>query len=145
MIKAPSIQFAFDVAWSGDEAFVREGKTDDAFKAEFEAARDLGEYGPICKAGEVPTLFTVRRATSTEIRKWGDQLAAGAIGMSEASAIAFRHCVSDIRNAPGLDFKLDGKQVSAKTMDMLDSADLTIVTEIGTFIFARAMRGIGPK
>lgn len=142
MIKTPSIQHEFDVAWSQDPAF--DQSTPD-YAQRFESARDLGDYKPIQLGDEPPTLFTVRRMPSELLRSTLDKQQAGDVGSSEACAIAFRACVSRVSNWPDLGFKLVAKQVAAETMDKLDAIAPGIVGEIGGFIWLRSLKGIDPK
>lgn len=142
MIKTPSIQHEFDVAWSEDPAF---DQSLPDYQQRFEAARDLGDYKPIQLGEEPPTLFTVKRMPSELFRSTLDKQQAQIIGSAEACATAFRSCVVRVTGWPDLGFKLTAKQVAPEVMDKLDTVSPRIVGEIGAFIWLRALKGLDPK
>lgn len=150
MIKAPSLIHEFDLAWSEDPAFdATKARTASGPSPAFEAARELGEYGPMLLEGERPTLFRVKRLSGDTIRRITDDLQAGRLGWMGLSQLAFRYAFRSVSGLDGLDAKfgkLNGQPVLTEAgTDYLDAIAPGIVNELGTYIYQLSVRGADPK
>jgi hypothetical protein len=164
MLRPPSQQNDYDTYWSGDPALeqppasLADDADDAAKKAHAEAkkayanklkvAHETGDWSALQREGAQPTKFVMKPVPGTILRKIVDRLGmpaiAGGLGPSEMLAILVRLAIVSIENlgfAHSIEKVKDeqfGQLASTKTTDMLDSIDLSIVTELGKEIRRRA-------
>lgn len=155
MLKAPSL--ARDLTWiySGDPALdAPEHADDEDWQRRLAVARDTGQWAPVLKAGEVPTLFTLRPVPGIVWRAVMDQLQVGERGAGTMTALVARVALVRVDHFLGE----DGKPVEVKRVDerpfgqiastaiinALDAIDPGIVGELAKFVMER-QNSIGPK
>lgn len=159
MLKLPSSHATSTIFYSRDPAFavpVRGNEDDTAWSkivAEWdrrvEQARETGIVSDLCVEGTTPTLFNVRPMPSTVFRKLVDKATGGEIGNTEASAIAFRACVTGVINLDGVKVTMArhseyGQIENGDLVQLLDQISPSIVSELGGLLIAKASSP-GPK
>lgn len=108
-----------------------------------DAAKETGDYSKIVAEGAKPTWFHLRVIPGSALREIYAAVSAGEISTFKQPAIAFRCAISKIVNAEGvaLEFENDpryGKIATDSIVDVLDSIDPAIVTELGYYALGRS-------
>jgi hypothetical protein len=155
MIRPPSNQKPYDLFFSGDEAIVQlPANATDEQKATharlLKTARETGDWRPVLVEGKAPTKFVMKPMPGTVYRTLMDMVMLNEVGPSMVPQLAFRICITEITGL-GIDFELKhvassklGTLASTEVTDLLDGADLRIVTELGNEVLRRA-REVSPK
>lgn len=151
-VRAPSNQKPYDEFWSGDPAFVQPDPTDIPATREHYAkvkrARDTGEWNELLVPGKTPTKFVMQPLKGEQIRWIYDRNncsdAEKEMGNAVSLALCFRCAIVEIHNL-GIDYTLKfvehphlGKIADADVVNLLDTANQTIVTELGLLASMRA-------
>lgn len=142
----PSLQNRFTWVWSRDPALASPSAgSDEATRAEWEQrleiARETGKWTDLLREGEHPTTFTVKPLSGALLRRLTDDVVGNRIGQQVLWAVVARLCLRGVANP---DIKVDteagtyGEWAKADVTDKLDEISPGIVTELGSYLFARA-------
>lgn len=146
MINLPSLQNRFTWIWSRDPALNRPPAESDAetrqnWAERFDIARDTGKWSELVKDGEQLTLFTVKPLSGTLLRRLTDEHSAKRVGDQTVWQIVARLCLIGIDNPP---IKIErelgpyGDWAKEDVIETLEQISPAIVSELGSYIFARA-------
>jgi hypothetical protein len=151
----PSLQGKFALIWSGDPS-LQPRPEDPALAEQYDhsltTCRERGEWGPLLKDGDKPTVFsfefpkgTIRRRLSDHVRELAN---AGRNG--ELAAMFFRATVREVTGLGAYKLKLVRDEetgldlVADDLVDLLDAADPLIVLELAGVALQRFL-GISGK
>jgi hypothetical protein len=153
MIRPPSLQKHQDDFYSGDPAFIQlPGDATEAQRVEhahrWKVARETGNYSALLVEGQHATKFTMQPIKRNDWRAFADRASlpfdsSRRIGNAVLPSLLFRMSVVSIS---GLDIEIkryphrewDGwDMASVDVIEMLDSIDPRIVTELGELAFTR--------
>lgn len=155
MFRAPSLQHEYTLVFSGDPALdlpVDEAERETALRV----ARETGNWEPILKQGQIPTLFHVRQLTQSSARWLGGEIRRRRLEPGEISVLALRLALRRVDNFDGHRVRheqIDDQELATiATIDMLFEVDpsnldigRTLVDELGSLVLQRASEGISPK
>jgi hypothetical protein len=153
VIRLPSLQRAVDCYYSGDPAFIQ--LADDASESDraeharkWKVARETGNYSALIVEGQQATKFAMQPVNRTVWRAFVDRVlypteSPRRIGPITTPSLVFRLSVCSVS---GLDVHVkrrahrewDGWEMAEEEIvQVLDSIDPRIVTELGDLAFAR--------
>ncbi len=117
-------------------------------------ARETGNWEPIVKEGEVPTVFHFRPLTGTAYQWWAGQTSRNQLIGVESASLALRLGITDVKNFGKHEVKRfrndDGQELAnTKIIDAIyaeagATVGVDIVVELGTIVVDRARAGISP-
>lgn len=152
MIKPPSLTRETTWIYSGDPALDAPPenapkKAAQAWADRLKVARQTGQWDGLLKAGQKPTLFTVRIIPGTPWRALMDSYHSGKRGPAELSALVARLAlvgVMHLQDADGNDVDVKftdvaglGSIADQKVVDVLDGYSPDIIGELSQFVMER--------
>jgi len=155
MIKPPSQQFEYTLIFSGDPSLALPDKEDEREKA-LEVARETGQWAPLIRSGEQPTLFHVRPVHGMLLDWLLGEIRRRTLTANEANVIALRLA---LRRVEGLgEHKVELERIGAgmgnhdmattaivQALYSIEGVGHLVVQELGDYIFGRALGGLRPK
>lgn len=169
MIKAPSLLSSYSLVWSGDPAlalpvFVADPEKDEAANLEdakavheerermLRVARQTGQWQPLIRPGERPTVFTFRNL-NWEDREWlSGEIRRRELAPLEVASRSFRLALVKIENLGSVQVgreEFDGRDMATtEVLNVLHEAlgddAASLVHEFAAHITDRARRQLDP-
>lgn len=157
MYRAPSLQFEYTVAFSGDPALNLPADPKEREHA-LTVARETGAWNSICHSNMLPTLFRLRRLSHSDSEWMIGQSIRRQLSGPESVTLAVRLAWRGIENCEGFEFSTlkEGERVLVTEKSIDDLADIgiplgapllgrQIISEIGNEVWRCATEGIAPK
>jgi hypothetical protein len=155
MIKPPSQQLEYTLIFSGDPSLVLPSDQAERAKA-LEVARETGQWAPLIRSGEQPTLFHVRPVHGMLLDWLLGEMRRRSLIAAETNVLALRLA---LRRVEGLgEHKVELERIGAGVgnYDMATTAIVEalysiegignqVVQELGDYVFGRALGGLRPK
>lgn len=169
MIKAPSLLSSYSLVWSGDPSlalpvFVADPEKDEAANLEaakaiheerermLRVARQTGQWHPLIKPGERPTIFTFRNL-NWEDREWqSGERSRKELTTLEIASLAFRLALVKVENLGTIQVERDSSggrdMATVEVLNVLHSElgddSVGLVFEFAGHITDRARRQLDP-
>jgi hypothetical protein len=149
MLLRTSVADHYELIYSGDPALATpDDPNDPAWVEKLERARDTGDWGPLLKPGEEPSVFVFKNLPGSQWRRVMD--VASSVGPGEGTAIIFRASVKSVRGLGDFQVRTErhqklGEIAKDDVIDLLDGIAVDIVRELANVAMTRAREGLRPK
>lgn len=152
MIKPPSLLAEYTLIYSGDPALTLPADPEERDRKLAEC-RETGQWHSLITGSELPTLFTVRPLTGSQLDWWAGEVSRQRLVQTEAAALALRLALRKVDNFGSHKVSLtrfEGQHLA--TTEIIDAIysegggeGRSIVVELANLVIERAQTAPRPK